>query len=173
MANNQQVFRSVTGKDTIPSALSNANQLLNGSVTTDTLNLDQLIYSGTSNLEQLLNKVQEGLLGSLWLYVPDATGGTILAKVVSKANTATNTWTIILDRPMPSAAAAPAYWIVADLKKYVVTNTGNATGKINGQTIPVSAFPITVQMLWNYKMETLDCQTIDGSGTTLLIQEER
>ena len=167
---NCQIFRTVTVSDTIPSALGN---LLNGSVTTDTLNTDQLIYSGTSDLNKLFTEVQMGQEGSLWVWVPAATGGTVLAKVLGRSLTAANTYTILLDRAMPSATAAPIYYVIGDLKKYVVTNIGAGTGSFAGQSIPTGAFPISSQILWNYKQTTLDVQLVSGADSNMLVQEER
>lgn len=164
---NQQYFRTLTTTDTLPSSVG---QQLNGTVTTDLLNADHLIYSGTSDLEAILNRVQLGFEGSMWAYVPTAT--VPLAKVLGREPTGTNQWAILLDRVMAGVSAANIFWVVGDIKKYQITNQGGAAGVVDGQSLSAAGI-VKDEIKLGFKTDFLDVLYLDATGTSFLIQENR
>ena len=163
----QETYRTLTGKDTVPSSINN---VLNGTVSTNAVNDNFLDYAGTSNVATFFNEVQFGLTGSAWAYIP--TVAPYLARVTGIANTGTNTWTIQLDRSFAGVAGQSIYSCVGDLKKFSISNQGGAAFLLNGQSV-LDGSTVSDEQFWNFKMNTLDAIAIDATGTSLLIKETR
>lgn len=166
---NQQNNRTSTGIDTVPSSLN--NQLTGGTVTTDALNSDHLVYAGTDNVKTVFQAhLRGGYEGFLWVFVPTAT--VTVAKVLGVENTAINTYVILLDRAMAGVAGANIFYVIGDLKEYGVSNEGGGDGTFDGQVFVQGAFD-NQKIELGFKTNLLDVKPFDATGTSYRITENR
>lgn len=167
-----QDIRSSTTAGTIPTFTA----ISGGTVTSDTNNSHSLIYTGTDVLTETAFPITGcGAEGSAWVYVASATPkiARVLAVTgVDLSNPAALVYSIRLDRNMPSVSGATANYIVGDLKKYSVTNVGNASGVFDGVAF---AEGVTIEQAIQYPLNVdwLEAKTFDATGTTFLITENK
>lgn len=167
-----QNIRSSTTTGTIPTYTA----ISGGTVTTDANNSHTLIYTGTDVLTATAFPITGcGVEGSAWVYVASATPK--IARVmgiteVNLTNPAALVYAIRLDRNMPSVSGATANYIVADLKKYSVTNDGGGSGVFDGVAL-LDGETVTQEIQYPLNVGWLEAKTFDASGTSFLITESK
>lgn len=163
MATNPNI-RSVTSATTIPAGVAQA-----GTFTVSASHTDRLTYSGTASaLDAILSQGNENgtqIKDNLWIYL-------ITAKKVFKVLS----WggqTVKIDGDATGVSADTWTLVESKLVGWSVGNVGDADGKVKGITLSAGAnlaFDDSPEA--TYRRRYLDAITIDGSGTTLLVEEK-
>lgn len=163
MATNPNI-RSVTGATTIPAGVSKS-----GTFTVNATLTDRLTYSGTAAALDLIlaqgRENPEQTKDNLWIYL-------VTAKKVFRVLS----WggqTVKIDGDATGVSADTWTLVESKLVGWAVGNVGDAAGTLKGVSLPEGAniaFDDASQA--TYRRRCLDAVTIDGTGTTLLVEEK-
>lgn len=172
MPTSNQAIRTSSTVGTIPTFTA----LSGGTATSDANNAHGILYTGTDVLTTSAFPVTGcGAEGSAWLYC--ATGTPKIARVmgivpVDLTNPAALVYSIILDRTMTGLSGTAINYIVADLKKYSVTNDGGASGTFDGVAL-LDGETVTQEIQYPLSVDWLEAKTFDATGTSFLITETK
>ncbi len=162
-------LRRITGAiNTIPAL----GTVLNGTVTQSSADARALLYSGTSDMDDLYPPQQMYGDGNRWIYIPDSTPS--LARVTGLAQTSSTTFTLCVDRDLTGASGSTAYPITGDLLGYSYTNDGGADGTVDGVSILDGETISKTQLAPAGSRVTFqDVVLVDAGGTDFLIDETK
>ena len=161
----------ITGKETVP-----ASTVLNGTVSTDAIKSTTLLYTGTSDIAGIFGLVPDGattegqdyiVKDNVYIFVPSVNG---LSKVNSISQLNNGSWAIGCDTAI-SCAGATAYYTIANLTSYVLTNDGGADATVDGvilkTTYSTSQPQINSANLGNNLF--VPAVYVNGTGTSVLV----
>ena len=168
-AQNTTVLRRITNTSgTIP-----ASDTLVGRVKTDSTDATYktLRYTGTVNISTLFPNANIGTGGYYWIYIPS---DSILARVMSVTQVATDTFKIVVDRTVAGLNNKAAKTVKSKLYAYEYLNDGSANGRANNIVIEPTE-KITMPFAWisgtgiNWQEPVI----INAAGTDFLILEKK